>query len=61
MFKKVFTTIALIVISCSAALALPTLERVRTGQQGQGYFRIKGTSTQVTPRGNNYVRLTTYR
>ncbi len=41
----------------SATEALPRVEVVKQSLSEQGYFRYKGTSTKIIPRGNNYIKL----
>jgi hypothetical protein len=61
MSKMIATLVAgLILTNASALYALPRLEAVRVGAQAQGFFRVKGTGTTFLPRGNNYIRLTSY-
>jgi len=53
-------SVVLVILACSSALALPRLERVRTGQAMQGYFRYQGTDTEFVPRGNDFIRVSSY-
>jgi hypothetical protein len=61
MFKRSAVLLFCVLLSGMSAYALPRLEAVRLGQQGLGYFRYKGTTTEFIPRGNNYIRLASYK